>query len=113
MVIGSVDVSKQRYRQHSAGSEASEHSEAIGKSRVGNTSKIHLAVDAHGLPLALEITENDINDCTVAPSRLHSYRLPRRSRWIGSISKAALSLDTMQSNVTQRIKRLESELGVP
>lgn len=32
---------------------------------------------------------------------------------VGSISKAALSLDTVQSNVTQRIKRLESELGVP
>lgn len=32
---------------------------------------------------------------------------------VGSISKAALSLDTVQSNVTQRIKRLEGELGVP
>lgn len=32
---------------------------------------------------------------------------------VGSISKAAVSLDTVQSNVTQRIKRLESELGVP
>lgn len=77
MVIGSVNVSKQRCRQHSAGSEASEHSGAIGKSRVGNTSKIHLAVNAHGLPVALEITGNDINDCTAASSRPHSYRLPR------------------------------------
>jgi len=32
---------------------------------------------------------------------------------VGSISKAALALDTVQSNVTQRIKRLEGELGVP
>lgn len=32
---------------------------------------------------------------------------------VGSISKAAVSLDTVQSNVTQRVKRLESELGVP
>ncbi|VVP15859.1 HTH-type transcriptional regulator GltR [Pseudomonas fluorescens] len=32
---------------------------------------------------------------------------------VGSISKAALSLDRVQSNVTQRIKRLESKLGVP
>lgn len=47
--LGSVDVLKQRCRQHSAGTEASEHSGAIGKSRVGNTSKIHLAVNAHAL----------------------------------------------------------------
>ncbi|HEY0286251.1 MAG TPA: LysR family transcriptional regulator [Pseudomonas sp.] len=32
---------------------------------------------------------------------------------IGSITKAALLLDTVQSNVTQRIRRLEQELGVP
>ncbi|MCS3468758.1 DNA-binding transcriptional LysR family regulator [Pseudomonas sp. JUb42] len=31
----------------------------------------------------------------------------------GSISKAASLLDTVQSNVTQRIRRLENELGVP
>lgn len=32
---------------------------------------------------------------------------------VGSISKAAVHLDTVQSNVTQRIQRLEGELGVP
>jgi DNA-binding transcriptional LysR family regulator len=32
---------------------------------------------------------------------------------VGSISKAAVHLDTVQSNVTQRIRRLEAELGVP
>jgi DNA-binding transcriptional LysR family regulator len=32
---------------------------------------------------------------------------------VGSISKAASLLDTVQSNVTQRIRRLENELGVP
>ncbi|TBU73248.1 LysR family transcriptional regulator [Phytopseudomonas daroniae] len=32
---------------------------------------------------------------------------------VGSISKAAARLDTVQSNVTQRIRRLEAELGIP
>jgi len=32
---------------------------------------------------------------------------------VGSISKAAVRLDTVQSNVTQRIRRLEAELGIP
>jgi len=53
--------------QHSAGA-ASESDEAIGRSRAGNTSKIHLAVDAHGLPIEFEITGGQINDCTQAPA---------------------------------------------
>jgi transposase len=41
---------------------------SYGKSRAGNTSKIHLAVDAYGLPIEFEITGGQINDCTQAPS---------------------------------------------
>lgn len=40
--------------------------EAIGKSRAGNTSKIHLAVDAYGLPIACRITGGDVHDSTEA-----------------------------------------------
>ncbi|WP_299948927.1 IS5 family transposase, partial [uncultured Microbulbifer sp.] len=47
---------------------ASDQDEAIGKSRAGNTSKIHLAVDAYGLPVAFEVTGGQVNDCTQAPS---------------------------------------------
>lgn len=53
--------------QHSAGA-ASGRDESIGKSRAGNTSKTHLAVDAHGLPIEFEITGGHINDCTQAPA---------------------------------------------
>ncbi|MBB3105475.1 transposase [Azomonas macrocytogenes] len=45
-----VDGSYTKAHQHSAGA-ASGADESIGKSRAGNTSKIHLAVDAHGLPM--------------------------------------------------------------
>jgi len=62
-----LDGSYAKAHQHSAGA-ASGADEAIGKSRAGNTSKIHLAVDAHGLPVEFEITGGQINDCTVAPS---------------------------------------------
>ena len=50
-----IDGSYAKAHQHSAGA-ASGNDEAIGKSRAGNTSKIHLAVDAHGLPIEFEIT---------------------------------------------------------
>ncbi|EPM69205.1 transposase, IS4, partial [Pseudomonas syringae pv. actinidiae ICMP 18804] len=42
--------------------------EVIGKSRAGNTSKIHLAVDACGLPIAFDLTGGQTNDCSQAAS---------------------------------------------
>lgn len=51
--------------QHSAGA-AGGGAENIGKSRAGNTSKIHLAVDAYGFPNAFTISGGEINDCTAA-----------------------------------------------
>ena len=62
-----IDGCYAKAHQHSAGA-ASGNDEAIGKSRAGNTSKIHLAVDAHGLPIEFEITGGQINDCTQAPA---------------------------------------------
>ncbi len=62
-----IDGSYIKAHQHSAGA-ARGNDEAIGKSRGGNTSKIHMAVDAHGLPVEFEITGGQINDCTQATS---------------------------------------------
>ena len=64
-----MDGSYVRAHQHSSGAATDSH-EAIGKSRGGNTTKIHLSVDACGLPVAFEITGGDINDCTAAPDLL-------------------------------------------
>lgn len=61
-----IDGTYVKAHQHSAGA-VSGQPEAIGKSHAGYTSKIHLPVDAHGLPVAFEITGGDINDCTAAP----------------------------------------------
>jgi len=61
-----IDGSYAKAHQHSAGA-ASGDDQAIGKSRAGNTSKIHLAVDAYGLPIEFAITGGEVNDCTAAP----------------------------------------------
>jgi transposase len=61
-----IDGSYVKAHQHSAGA-AGDEPHAIGKSRVGNTSKIHLAVDAYGLPIRFRITGSEVNDCTAAP----------------------------------------------
>ncbi|TWH63940.1 transposase, IS4 family [Azomonas agilis] len=60
-----IDGSYVKAHQHSTGA-ASGHTEGLGKSRAGLTSKIHLAVDAQGLPVAFEVTGGDVHDSCVA-----------------------------------------------
>jgi transposase len=50
-----IDGSYVKAHQHSAGA-AGKKPQAIGKSRAGNTTKIHLVVDSYGLPIEFEIT---------------------------------------------------------
>jgi hypothetical protein len=45
-----VDGSYVKAHQHSAGASGAD-SQAIGKNRAGNTTKIYLAVDSHGSPV--------------------------------------------------------------
>lgn len=52
--------------QHRAGA-ASEENQAIGKARGSNTTKIHMPIDACGLPLDFKITGGELHDCKVAP----------------------------------------------
>ena len=44
------------------------------KSRAGNTTKIHLAVDGLGLPVEFEIIDGEVNDYSAAPDLI--ARLP-------------------------------------
>ena len=64
-----IDGSYTKAHQHSSGA-ATTDSEGIGKSRGGLTSKIHMAVDAMGLPIGFEISGGEVNDCTAAPELL-------------------------------------------
>jgi len=61
-----IDGSIVEAHQHSAGA-ASDDNQAIGKSVAGNTTKIHMAVDACGFPIDFEITGGEIHNCNVAP----------------------------------------------
>ena len=53
--------------QHGTGA-ASSTTEDIGKSRGGNSTKIHLAVDSGGLPVHFEVSEGQVNDIVHAKS---------------------------------------------
>jgi len=69
-----IDGSIVKAHQHSTGA-ASDENQAIGKSVAGNTTKIHMAVDAHGLPIDFEITGGEVHDCKIAPEFF--TKLPR------------------------------------
>ncbi|SDC29490.1 Transposase DDE domain-containing protein [Acinetobacter boissieri] len=51
--------------QHASGARHG-FKRAIGKSRGGPTTKIHLATDANGLPIDFKITGGEIHDSQVA-----------------------------------------------
>ena len=68
-----IDGSIIRAHQHSAGAVGKEN-QAIGKSVGGNTTKIHMAVDAFGLPIEFDLTGGEVHDSKAAPELI--ARLP-------------------------------------
>lgn len=65
-----IDGSIVKAHQHSAGA-ASDEEQGIGKSVAGHTTKIHMAVDAYGLPIDFMITGGEVHDCKVAPALIN------------------------------------------
>ena len=68
-----IDGSIIRAHQHSTGAVGKEN-QAIGKSVGGNTTKIHMAVDAYGLPIEFDLTGGEVHDSKAAPELI--ARLP-------------------------------------
>jgi transposase len=60
-----IDGSCVKAHQHSAGASGFDPQDS-GKSRAGNTTKIHLAVDSDGLPIEFTVTGGEIHDGTAA-----------------------------------------------
>ncbi|MGV9601875.1 IS5 family transposase [Streptosporangium sandarakinum] len=50
---------------------------ALGRSRGGLTTRIHLAADGRGLPLAFVLTGGNVNDCTRFTAVMEAIRIPR------------------------------------
>ncbi len=49
----------------------------LGRSCGGLTTKVHLAVDGRGLPLAVVVTPDNVNDSTMFDTVLQAVRVPR------------------------------------
>ncbi|MFB7391735.1 IS5 family transposase [Streptomyces sp. NPDC056191] len=74
----SVDSTIVRAHQHAAGArKGGRRSPGLERSRGGLTSKIHLACDALGRPLAFTVTGGNTNDCTQFTDVMVAIRVPR------------------------------------
>ncbi|MEV0889700.1 IS5 family transposase [Streptomyces microflavus] len=86
-----VDSTVNRAHQHAAGARKrgnvdgdeledpgrSQACQALGRSRGGLTTKVHLAVDGRGLPLSIVLTPGNVNDATAFADVLNEVRTPR------------------------------------
>ncbi len=69
----------------------------IGKSVAGNTTKIHMAVDACGLPIHFSVTGGEVHDCKEAPALV--AKLP-----LGSYTVADKGYDSEPLRIQIRAK---------
>jgi len=67
-----IDGSILKAHQHSSGA-ANKQETAIGKSVAGNTTKIHIAVDACGLPIGFSVKVGEVHDCKEAPELVAKF----------------------------------------
>jgi transposase len=61
-----IDGSFVKAHQHSSGAASSDN-EAIGKSKDGNNTKIHMVADSKGMPISFALSAGNINDSAIAP----------------------------------------------
>ncbi|MFB7338397.1 IS5 family transposase [Streptomyces adustus] len=74
----SVDSTIVRAHQHATGApKRGLRSPGLGRSRGGLTTKIHLACDVLGHPLAFTVTGGNTNDCTQFTDVMAAIRVPR------------------------------------
>lgn len=83
--VGALDASLVKAHQHASGArhrcvpdEPADH--ALGRSRGGTTTKIHLVCDGAGRPLALHLTAGQVHESTQLAQLLETIRVPRTGR---------------------------------
>ncbi|MFC4537146.1 IS5 family transposase [Sphaerisporangium dianthi] len=85
----SIDSTISRAHQHAAGArkggttagrsntKQSQRRQALGRSRGGLTTKLHMITEARGLPMTLHLTAGNVVDCTAFEAVMAKLRLPR------------------------------------
>lgn len=75
-----VDSSVMRAHQHAAGARRSGTDEALGRSRGGFSTKLHLRAEGRGKPMVLLITAGERHEQTMFEPLMETGRIKRRGR---------------------------------
>ena len=67
-----IDASHVKVHPDAAGAQGG--NQARGRTKKGGNSKIHLAVDAHGMPVRFFITSGTTADCTIAAQLIEGFQ---------------------------------------
>ncbi|WP_300858289.1 IS5 family transposase, partial [uncultured Desulfovibrio sp.] len=67
-----IDSTYCKVHPHAAGARGG--NEAIGRNKRGLNTKIHLAVDAHGMPVRFFVTSGTTADCTIAAQLIEGFQ---------------------------------------
>ena len=67
-----------RGREKGGADEPADH--ALGRSRGGFGSKLHLVADGHGLPLAIQVTAGQVHESTQFEEVMNRVRIGRGTR---------------------------------
>ena len=99
-----ADGSYVRAHQHASGARIGE-ARAIGKSRGGATTKVHIAADANGNPIDFEITGGEVHDSQVAEI------LIKKSGQVGSKFIADKGYDSEE--IREKVRKKEMTPIIP
>ena len=107
-----IDATIVRAHQHSAGAKKKGQDQAIGRSRGGLTTKIHVIVDALGNPLALSLTPGQAHDITqaetlaaqVTPAALLADKAYDSDTFIDSLKRRAIK-PVIPPKANRKVKR--------
>ena len=84
-----IDSSYVKVHQHGTGAVGG--NQAVGRTKSGLTTKLHLAVDAHGMPIRMLVTAGTVTDCTRAEALLDGIAAERLLSDRGYDTNAALA----------------------
>jgi transposase len=81
-------------REKGGSSEPDDH--ALGRSRGGFGSKIHLVAEGHGIPLAVHVTAGQVNECTELEMVVNRVHIGRRRRPVALAGDKGYSTDRIR-----------------
>ena len=75
-----IDGTYVKAHQHASGGIESADVNSIGRSKGGNTTKVHMLTDAHGNPAIFEITSGNIHDISIGGMLIASAEARKHHR---------------------------------